>query len=163
MPRTYQLRRVQVIPRPRAEVFTYFSDAQNLKALTPRFLDLQILNRQPIEMRAGTLIDYRLKLFVVPLKWRTEITICEPPCCFVDEQLRGPYQLWRHRHEFLEIPTGTLMTDTVDYQLPLGPLGTLAHGLFVHRTLNRIFDYRHQAVQRIFGSSQRPVTQTAAE
>jgi ligand-binding SRPBCC domain-containing protein len=150
MAKTYQLHREQFIPRPLAEVFPFFADAGNLEAITPEFLNFRILTPRPIPMHPGSLIDYEIKLFGVPLKWRTRIEEFEPPSHFVDVQLRGPYKLWHHTHEFREVEGGTLMIDRVRYQLYLGPLGWLAHRLWVRRTLARIFDHRRQTIEKLF-------------
>jgi ligand-binding SRPBCC domain-containing protein len=144
------LERVQRIARPRAEVFGFFADARNLEAITPGFLRFRIVTPTPIEMRPGARIDYALSLFGVPLGWRTRITAWEPGVGFVDEQERGPYALWRHAHAFADAAGGgTEVRDRVEYREPLGPLGGLAHGLFVARTLDRIFDHRAAAIARL--------------
>lgn len=135
--------------RPLPEVFAFFSDASNLDALTPPFLHFRILTPMPIELRAGAQLDYRLSLFGVPVRWRTCITDWQPQERFVDEQESGPYAFWRHTHEFEARGTSTLMRDVVDYSEPLGPVGTVAHVLFVRRTLDRIFDFRRDAIVRL--------------
>ena len=149
----FQLDRVQTIARPRAEVFQFFSQASNLEKLTPAFLKFRILTPEPIEMKEGTLIDYRLKLYGWPVHWRTRIERFEPEDCFVDMQLRGPYRYWEHLHEFRDVPGGTQMRDHVQYELPLGVLGDVARGLFVRRSLERIFDFRIRAVEEVFGAA----------
>lgn len=156
----YVLKRKQVVPRPREEVFAFFEDAANLARLTPPFLGFEILTPRPIVMRPGTLIDYRIRLFGVPLRWRTEIEIYDPEERFVDRQLRGPYRHWRHLHEFRDVPGGTEMTDEVEYAVGFGPFGTVAHALFVERTLTQIFDYRAKVVGDMFGG--RPAAATAS-
>jgi ligand-binding SRPBCC domain-containing protein len=88
------------VPRPIAEVFALFGDAGNLEQLTPPSLGLRVLTPRPINLRAGTIIDYRLRLGLLPLHWRSEITVWEPPHRFVDTQLRGPYRHWVHKHSF---------------------------------------------------------------
>lgn len=147
---TWTLERRQRIERPLEEVFAFFQDAGNLEELTPPELNFQVLTPLPIEMKAGALIDYRLKLYGVPFDWRTEIELFEPNVRFIDRQLRGPYKLWRHLHEFKEVDGGTVMTDRVDYQIPLGPLGALARVMFVRRQLERIFDFRRDRMLEIF-------------
>jgi hypothetical protein len=87
----------------------------------------------------------------MPLRWTSRIEDWEPGCGFVDRQLRGPYGLWHHRHTFAEAGQGTVVCDEVDYALPFGALGDLAHPLFVRRDLERIFNYRHEAVPRLLG------------
>jgi ligand-binding SRPBCC domain-containing protein len=147
---THLLDRTQLVPRPRAEVFAFFADAHNLERITPPTLRFRILTAAPIALGAGTLIDYRLSLFGVPFRWRTRIEAYEPQVRFVDVQLRGPYRRWHHTHTFEDAPGGTLMRDRVEYQLPLGPLGGLAHALLVRRQLRAIFDHRREAIARLF-------------
>lgn len=150
MPRTYTLERTQLIPRPLQDVFPFFSDAKNLEAITPPFLQFKILTPGPIAMQAGTIIDYRIRLVGLPMNWQTRIETFEPHR-FSDIQVRGPYRLWHHTHEFVETSERTLMTDLVRYQMPLGPLGTLVHALWTDRTLERIFDYRFAKVAELLG------------
>lgn len=153
MGRLHQLSRTQLVGRPLPEVFAFFSDASNLDALTPPFLHFRILTPMPIELRAGAQLDYRLSLFGVPVRWRTRITDWQPQERFVDEQEFGPYELWRHTHEFEARGGSTLMRDVVDYSEPLGPIGTVAHVLFVRRSLDRIFDFRRDAILRLLDRS----------
>lgn len=147
----YVLERTQVVPRPRDEVFAFFADATNLERLTPPFLGFTILTPQPIEVRAGTLIDYRIRLSGIPMTWRTLIEDYVPGVQFVDVQLRGPYKRWRHLHTFRDVDGGTAIGDRVEYELPLGPLGRIAHAVLVKRQLRTIFDYRAQVMKDMFG------------
>lgn len=148
----YQLQREQLIARPLDEVFAFFANADNLERITPAFLHFRILPPLPISMEAGVAIAYRLRLFGVSFDWLTRIVLFEPERRFIDQQIAGPYRLWHHVHEFQAVTGGTLMRDRVDYELPLGLLGVLAHGLWVRRTLDRIFDYRRDQVAAIFGA-----------
>jgi ligand-binding SRPBCC domain-containing protein len=141
------LSRTQRLPGSPEEVFPFFGEAANLEAITPPWLRFRIVTPTPIEMRPGALIEYRLRLHGLPIRWRTEIEAWEPGVRFVDRQISGPYTLWHHTHTFEpDGDGGTLMRDTVRYALPLGPLGEIAHRLFVARDLERIFDFRAQAV-----------------
>lgn len=136
------------LPRPRAEVFSFFANAANLETLTPDWLQFEIKTPQPIQIRAGTLIDYRLRIHGIPLRWRTEISEWMPPHRFVDQQLVGPYQLWHHTHSFIERDGGTLCRDEVVYR-PRG--GALVNWLFVRRDVEKIFQYRAKKLQELFG------------
>jgi ligand-binding SRPBCC domain-containing protein len=141
------LRREQVLPRSPDAVFPFFADAQNLEAITPPWLGFRVTTPGPIAMAPGALIEYRLRLHAIPIRWRTTIAVWDPPRRFVDVQIRGPYRIWHHTHDFEPLPDGgTLMRDTVRYALPLGPLGALAHRLLVARDLAAIFDFRREAV-----------------
>lgn len=144
------LRREQWVPRPLGEVFAFFADAANLEALTPPWLHFRILT-PAVAMEAGALIDYRLYLHGVPLRWRTIITDWEPGRRFVDEQLHGPYRLWRHEHTFSERDGGTVLGDEVRYLAPGGPLAPLVHRVLVRPDLERIFDYRQRIIAERFG------------
>ena len=145
--RHHVLRREQRLPHPPEAVFPFFADAGNLEAITPPWLGFQILTPRPIEMAAGTLIEYRLRLHGVPVRWLTRIEAWEPGTRFVDAQVRGPYRLWHHTHEFApDGAGGTIMRDTVRYRLPFGVLGAVAHRAFVARDLAAIFDHRARRV-----------------
>jgi ligand-binding SRPBCC domain-containing protein len=146
----YVLTQTQFAPAALDEVWDFFSNAENLEALTPNFLQFKILTPSPIYMRRGTLIDYRIKLFGAPMHWRTKIVEFEPQHAFVDEQLRGPYARWHHRHSFKVVEGGTQIADRVEYTVPFHVFGRLAHELFVRRTLSLIFRHRYAAVARIF-------------
>jgi len=143
--RVYTLEREQVLPWTPDEVFPFFADARNLEAITPPFLRFSVVTPAPIELGAGTFIQYRLRLHGLPVNWLTAIQAWDPPHRFVDVQVRGPYALWHHTHELESHADGALMRDIVRYSLPLGPLGALAHAAFVRRDIERIFDYRAAA------------------
>jgi hypothetical protein len=147
--RTHLFERSQRLRLPIDEVFAFFSQAENLEKVTPPWLHFRLLTPIPVEMRPGTLLDYRLRLHQVPIRWRTRIEAWEPPNRFRDIQLRGPYALWDHTHTFEPDGDGAvIMRDRVRYALPFGPLGALAHAAFVRRDLERIFDYRQQGAER---------------
>jgi ligand-binding SRPBCC domain-containing protein len=146
---TYQLEQDHWIARPRAEVFRFFSDAFNLERITPPFLRFKIITPAPIEMHPDTLIDYSLSLYGLGFQWRTRIESHTPDLAFIDVQDRGPYNLWHHTHTFEDVEGGTLMRDRIRYQLPFGPLGQLAHVLFVRRALTQIFEFRRTAIDHI--------------
>ena len=134
------------LPVPVDEVFGFFADAGNLAKITPSELGLRILTPQPMEIAEGARIDYRLRSFGIPIKWRTLITAWEPPIRFVDIQLRGPYKDWIHTHEFESTDSGTRINDYVRYRLRLAPLGEIAHP-FVRKRLERIFRFRDEALR----------------
>jgi ligand-binding SRPBCC domain-containing protein len=142
----HRLERRQYLDHPLERVFGFFAEAENLERITPPWLRFELLTAGPIAMRVGTLIDYRLHVHRVPLRWTSRIEEWEPGRAFVDRQLRGPYGLWHHRHSFAPDGDGTVVRDEVDYALPFGPIGELAHALLVRRDLERIFTYRHAAV-----------------
>jgi ligand-binding SRPBCC domain-containing protein len=142
------LRTRTVLPLPLDEVFTFFSAAENLERITPPELGFRIATPLPVDMRPGALIDYRLSLFGLPFRWRTEITEWDPPHSFVDTQLRGPYAQWIHRHRFTEVDGGTLMEDEVRYRLPVPVLG-MAGVPIVKLQLRRIFSYRERKIREL--------------
>ena len=136
------------LPLAVEEVFPFFANAENLERITPQELAFHILTPTPIDVQEGAIIDYRLRLFGVPFRWRTRIAEWRPDCQFVDEQLRGPYRSWKHLHTFVEHEGGTRMTDRVEYLLPFHPVSLLALPL-VRGQLDRIFRYRADAIRRL--------------
>ena len=141
------LERSQRLELPADRAFAFYGDALNLEAITPPWLGFRVVTPGPIEMRPGALIDYRLRLHGVPVRWRTRIAVWEPPVRFVDVEVRGPYALWEHEHSFSPVGSGAVVIrDRVRYALPFGVAGRLAHRLFVARDLERIFDFRTRAV-----------------
>lgn len=139
----------QFVPRPRAEVFEFFSDARNLERLTPPWLNFQIVEI-PDDLTDGALIRYRLRLRGTPIHWTTRIDEWVPGERFVDTQLSGPYALWHHTHEFEDADGGTLIRDTVRYRLPFGPLGEVVRRAMVERDTRKIFEYRREMIEREF-------------
>jgi len=136
------------VPRRHAEVFSFFAEAGNLQRITPPWVDFHIVTPLPIEMAVGTLIDYRLKVHGVPVGWRTEITVWDPPHQFVDVQRRGPYRRWVHTHRFRAVAGGTQVDDEVDFRVAGG---WLVERLFVARDVRAIFQHRQRAILEVFG------------
>jgi ligand-binding SRPBCC domain-containing protein len=145
--KAYRLTSELQLPAPRDRVFTFFSDATNLESITPPWMSFRVQTPRPIEMRAGTRIDYKLRVHGLPLRWRSNISVWEPPERFVDEQEIGPYRFWRHEHAFEETDDGTLVRDTVEYAVPLG---AITHVLLVKRDLKRIFEFRREKLCAMF-------------
>lgn len=137
----------QFFDHPLDRVFDFFSDARQLERITPPWVNFRILTPLPIEMRQGTLIDYRLKLHGIGLKWRTEICLWNPPYSFADQQLRGPYRKWLHVHRFEAVNGGTLVIDDIHYRVPLD---WLMHRTMVRPDLKRIFTFRQEELDRVF-------------
>ncbi|CAI8056558.1 hypothetical protein GBAR_LOCUS30816 [Geodia barretti] len=128
-----------ILQHPREQVFEFFSQAENLNFLTPPWVRFSILTPPPIEMKTGTLIQYRIRVHGIPIRWDSEITQWDPPFRFQDTQRRGPYSQWVHSHIFEEVPEGTLVIDEVEYRVPGG---RLVNWLYVAAELRRIFNHR---------------------
>lgn len=131
-------------------LYDYFCDAKNLETITPPHLNFQIKKISTPEIQMGTLIDYKLKLYGIPIKWRTLIDEWNPPVQFVDHQLKGPYSLWNHSHKFEQLGEGTLMIDFVRYKVPFGFLGRIVAGAWVKKDVQGIFKYRRETISKLF-------------
>ena len=137
----YSLERTQVVPVPLEQAFAFFTDARNLERITPPWLRFRIVEA-PHELSVGARLRYRLSLFGIPIRWRTEIVAWSPPRSFVDVQRRGPFRVWEHTHRLTPTDGGTEIYDHVRYRLHLGPIGTLVRTLVVRGWVEGIFDYR---------------------
>lgn len=142
----------QFVPRTVAEVFPFFSRAENLEALTPPWLSFHIVAQSTPEVQKGTLIDYRLRIHGMPVSWRSRIEDWRPGERFVDIQLRGPYRKWHHTHEFRAVPGGAVLRDHVLYRVPGGTLGKWLLGRWIRKDIERIFEYRLRRVAQEFGA-----------
>tara|TARA_R110002153_G_scaffold7969_2_gene35074 strand:- start:120 stop:575 length:456 start_codon:yes stop_codon:yes gene_type:complete len=148
----YQFKKTQEINASLEEVWKFISDPANLKKITPDYMGFDIIsNDVPSEMYAGMIISYKVSpLFGIKTTWVTEITHLKENSYFVDEQRVGPYKIWHHQHMIQPMEKGTLVTDIVSYQPPLGLLGSVANTLIIKGKLNEIFDYRTKALDEIF-------------
>jgi ligand-binding SRPBCC domain-containing protein len=135
------LERSQVVPVDVGEAFAFFADAWNLEAITPPWLRFRILEA-PRTLERGSLLVYRLRLFGIPIRWRTEIVEWRPPFGFTDVQIAGPYRRWEHTHRLIPVDGGTEIHDRVVYRLPYEPLAGLVAPVSVRPWLSAIFDYR---------------------
>ena len=150
MPRTRAFRTRLELPLARERLFPFFADASNLERISPPELKFRIVTPLPIAMGEGTLIRYRLRLMGVPFEWLTRIAVWDPPTEFVDEQVKGPYRKWVHKHLFVETSSGTRLHDAVTYELPFFPVGELAAPI-VQLEVRRIFAFRARMLKREFG------------
>jgi ligand-binding SRPBCC domain-containing protein len=141
---------LQKVDAPRKEVFDFFADPSNLALLTPPGLRFRIHGETPARLRAGSRLEYRIRRLIFRLPWVTRITRWIPESEFEDVQERGPYRTWIHTHTFEEDANGVRVRDRVEYSLPFGPVGRLAHRLLVRRQLEHIFDFRRRAIEGIF-------------
>jgi ligand-binding SRPBCC domain-containing protein len=144
------LHRQQSIPASLPDVFAFFSEARNLDRITPPWLHFKVIDQDDRELKAGTLIRYRLGWHGSPMGWTMLIEEWSPPAKFVDVQLNGPYRLWHHTHSFEACDGSTLIRDTVRYAVPFGVLGDFFAGWMVRRDVERIFDYRAAQIAEIF-------------
>ena len=153
---THSLTASAMLPASRTALFNFFSDAFRLEQITPPWLRFRVLTPPPITIQSGTLIDYRLTLRMIPIRWRTEISSWDPPNSFTDRQLKGPYLLWEHNHTFEEFEEGTRVTDHVRYKVPGG---RIVHAMVVKNDLLRIFEYRQQKMLELFSPEPGGTTQ----
>ncbi len=150
----HTLKRTQRLPISLEQAWDFFSAPDNLAKITPEYMAFHVTSEPDFlqKIYAGQVITYTVKpVLGIPLFWMTEITHVEPGKFFVDEQRVGPYALWHHQHHFKAVDGGVEMTDLVHYNLPLGPLGDLAHWLFVRKQIQEIFDYRWKKLETFFG------------
>ena len=143
-----------ILNAPIDTVFSFFSNIENLEKITPNWLNFSLLAQPPMTIKKGSLFHFQIRLFKIPLKWKTEITCWEPPFRFSDEQIKGPYKKWIHEHRFIEEGNQTRMIDTVHYKVPGWFLSPLILKLFVKSAVIEIFRYRTEKIKQIFSDNQ---------
>ncbi|MCK0159377.1 SRPBCC family protein [Allomuricauda sp. F6463D] len=150
--RLYQLKSTQILPITKSEAWNFLSDPKNLAVITPAHMGFHILAGAAKAMFPGQVIHYIVKPFpLISTKWVTEITHVKEGEYFVDEQRFGPYSLWHHKHFLKKVTEGVEIEDIIDYKLPLGLLGQLAHPILVKKQLQKIFAFREQKLTALFG------------
>jgi ligand-binding SRPBCC domain-containing protein len=151
----YTLECEMIAHRRLEEVFAVFEDPYNLAKITPASLSFQVTSKERVVMKKGAEIDYKISWLGFPMHWKTKIVGYQPPHYFVDEQAKGPYRFWRHRHTFESVSDGVKVGDHVDYVLPFGIFGRAAHGLTVRNQLLAIFNYRQEKLKGLLGNDAR--------
>jgi ligand-binding SRPBCC domain-containing protein len=150
--KTFIYKSKHFLPVDIVTAWNFFSNPKNLREITPVWLNFRIINKLPDKMYAGLKIKYKVSpVLGIPLTWITEITLVNEPYLFIDEQLKGPYKLWRHMHTFEETNGGILMTDTVEYAVPFGKIFPFINNLFVSKKIEEIFTYRKKVLEEKFG------------
>ena len=152
----YFLERTLTIPSSMDATYSFFENPRNLKEITPPWLSFQVVSASDDVMREGTRIRYVIRWLGLSMRWESRIAEYEKNENFADNMLRGPYKSWYHVHRFREVPDGVVMTDRVEYEMPFGLLGRLAHWMVVRRQLNAIFDYREKRIREIFAGGTSP-------
>jgi ligand-binding SRPBCC domain-containing protein len=143
-------RQLQQFKQNPADLFPFFASPENLQLITPHWLKFKIRTQLPVDMHESAIIDYSLQLHGLPVFWRSMIRNWSPPNEFTDTQIKGPFKLWTHRHQLITNSEGTLMIDTVHYQVPGGPFAGLINRMYVRRDVARIFAYRKQVLAELF-------------
>ena len=150
---TYQLHEELELATTVEEAWDFISSPANLKEITPDYMGFEISTPGlPDKIYPGLMISYWVRpIGGIKMAWLTEITQVSEPFYFIDEQRAGPYALWHHEHRLSPSEKGVLMSDLVTYRLPAGPLGDMAHRIFVQKQLKGIFRYREQVLEQKFG------------
>ena len=150
----YTVEAKQFVPLSTQEAWDFFSKPANLKLLTPPEMNMRMTNEEEIEMYPGMVISYKVApLLGISLPWTSEITQVKKGEYFIDSMIEGPFKIWHHQHFFKSVEGGTEITDIVNYQVPLGPLGKLFHPLLVKNRVAGIFEYRNKRIKEIFSST----------
>jgi ligand-binding SRPBCC domain-containing protein len=152
----------QWVPYPRKRVFAFFADPANLRALMPGWQRARLekanyvpppeaLSTGKVAAGQGSLmtISFRVvPLIPLRLEWDAYITEFHWDEYFCDEQKRGPFAYFRHCHwlrdEARDGVTGSVVSDVLEYELPLGLFGDLVNGLAIKRQISALFHHRQR-------------------
>lgn len=152
-----KLKQEQFLPISLSQAWDFFATPKNLNEVTPEDMVFEITSDLPPRMYEGLIITYRIRpMLNIPIYWCTEITHIKEREFFVDEQRKGPYNIWHHEHHFKEVQGGVLMTDILHYDIGKSIFGTIAGYLFVHKRVKQIFDYRYKVLEIYFSKKVKP-------
>jgi ligand-binding SRPBCC domain-containing protein len=147
----HKLKQEQFLPISLDEAWDFFATPKNLNEVTPSDMVFEITSELPEKMYEGLIITYKIKpMLNISMNWCTEISHIKDKMFFVDEQRKGPYNIWHHEHHFKEVPGGVLMTDLLYYDIGMSLFGWLAGKLFVHKKVKQIFTYRYKTLESYF-------------
>ena len=144
----YNFKQTQTIQADLKEVFDFFQKPENLAKVTPAWINFSIKSNPPLVMKEGAEFEYTIRLYGIPVNWKTRIAKYSPPNIFIDEQLKGPYKIWIHTHKFQQVDGHVIMEDSVDYDLYGGIFKNIAHILFVKNSVKKIFKYRKEVIEK---------------
>jgi ligand-binding SRPBCC domain-containing protein len=148
----YQIKTKLKLPISVDKAWEFLSNPKNLKEITPKHMNFRILSGADRSIFAGQIIQYKVTpMLGISTKWVTEITHVKDKEYFVDEQRFGPYALWHHKHFIKKIDGGVEMEDVIDYKIPFGIIGQIAHPIIVKNKLKQIFKYRENKLKELFG------------
>lgn len=153
MSKVYRIKYEQKIPVSLDTIWEFMSTPRSLAKITPPDVRMEMTSELDSEkMYAGQIIQYKLyPMLGIKMTWVTEITQVKEKEYFVDTQPFGPYSFWHHKHLFKSIEGGVLMTDIIDYKLPMGFIGDIANSLFIRKKLEKVFEHRFKAMEELFG------------
>ncbi|MCX6233096.1 MAG: SRPBCC family protein [Bacteroidetes bacterium] len=145
------LKKQQFLPISLEKAWDFFASPANLNEVTPEAMEFKVTSELPLRMYEGLIITYKIKpMLNISVNWVTEITHIEEAVYFVDEQRKGPYNIWHHEHHFKTVEGGVLMTDILHYDIGKSIIGWIAGHLFVHKKVKQIFDFRYKALEDYF-------------
>jgi uncharacterized protein (TIGR01777 family) len=129
------------------EAFAYHERAGALQRLIPPWESAQI-EHSDHSLAVGSKVTLRSKVCGIPVRWLAEHTHYDPPHLFADTQVSGPFARWDHRHQFVAAGDDrSTLTDTIEYELPLGAAGRLFGGGMARRMIESMFAYRHRVTR----------------
>lgn len=137
------------IDRPPEAVCAFHANLKNHSRLCPPDQQEEIIAGGDDPLCEGAKVTFRARHGGLRHTLESEITEWDPPHGFTDRQVKGPFAAWIHRHKFVPFQTGTLMTDTIEYAVPAGPLGLLVEKLWLGEHLDRFFNHRQAEAKRL--------------
>jgi uncharacterized protein len=156
-----QFSKSTVIRAPIERVFAFHLDPANLPRVAPPETKARLVKCTYPSLQPGARVTVRSVQSGIPVQIEAEVVALEAPTLLQDRQIRGPFAHWVHTHRFESLPEGTRLTDSIDYSLPLGPLGGLVMGRTVERDLEATFAYRHEQTRRILEGELSSASQSA--
>lgn len=110
--------------------------------LIPPWESIEVV-REAAPLVDGAIAEIRIRKGPIRTTLLARHECVEPPQRFVDVQQSGPFRSWRHEHRFTSTGGRAELSDSIEFELPMGAVGRALLGGRMLAEIDRQFRFRH--------------------